>query len=192
MFDSVLNKPLSQWLLSNFSSDLMLSTASDLSYSGIFKHIQHYESIFTHIVESLRHIQAYLGIFRNPCNPCIFWALVYLDLEAYSKPCETLTGHIQNSASQNSLFRHSSIFRTLCNPRIMQRAGIFEILEYSEPFHNCILLYIQNPVTFMKIGKPCATLEIQNSSILTNLDPDIFKTINTGLQKLHAEFWPHM
>ena len=192
MFDRVLNKPLSQWLLSNFSSDLMLCTTSDLSYSGIFKHIQHYESIFTHIVESLRHIQAYLGIFRNLCSTRIFWTLVYLDLEAYFKSCETLTGHIQNSASQNSLFRHPSIIRTLRNPCIMQRAGIFEILEYSEPFHNCILLYIQNPVTFTKIGKPCVTMEIQNSSILTNLVPDIFKTINTGLQILHADFWPHM
>ena len=41
------------------------------------------------------------------CNPVLpsqihrlakFRALAYLEPEAYSKPCETLTGHIQNPA----------------------------------------------------------------------------------------------
>ena len=42
-------------------------------------------------------------------------------------------------------------------------------LEYSEPFHNCIPAHIQNPVIYMKIGKPCLTLEIEN--------PDIWATL---------------
>ena len=41
----------------------------------------------------------------------IFWTMAYLELEAYSKPCETLTMH-----SQSSLFRHySAIFRYIWN-----------------------------------------------------------------------------
>ena len=45
----------------------------------------------------------------------------------------------------------------------MQKSGMFGILEYSEPFHNCILIHIQNSK-----NKPYITLEIQN--------PGIFKT----------------
>ena len=52
----------------------------------------------------------------------------------------------------------------------MQRPALLTILKYSEPFHNCILTFIQNPVTFTKIDKACVTLEIQNSSILTILE----------------------
>ena len=48
----------------------------------------------------------------------------------------------------------------------MQKPEIFGILEYSEPFHNCILKHIQNPVKFMRIGKPCVTLEVQTPDIL--------------------------
>ena len=40
----------------------------------------------------------------------------------------------------------------------MQKPDIFEILEYSEPFHNCIPTHIQNLVIFTKIGKPCVNL----------------------------------
>ena len=43
-------------------------------------------------------------------------------------------------------------------------------MEYLEPFHNIILAHIQNPVIFMKIGKPCVTLEIQNSCVLAVLE----------------------
>ena len=44
----------------------------------------------------------------------------------------------------------------------MQPPGMFTILEYSEPFYNCIQTHIQNPVIFTKKGKPFVTLEIQN------------------------------
>ena len=46
----------------------------------------------------------------------------------------------------------------------MQKSGMFGILEYSEPFHNCVLFvrHIQNPVIFLKIGKLCITQRIQN------------------------------
>ena len=52
----------------------------------------------------------------------------------------------------------------------MQKPGTFGILEYSEPFHNCILTHIQNPVIFTKIGKPCVTPEIQKPGILIILE----------------------
>ena len=48
--------------------------------------------------------------------------------------------------------------------------GIFGILEYSEPLSNYILTYIQKPVTFTKIGRPCVTLEIQSPDILTVME----------------------
>ena len=51
----------------------------------------------------------------------------------------------------------------------MQKPGIFGILEYSEPFLDCIPMPIQNTIIFAKIGKPCVTLEIQNPAILTIL-----------------------
>ena len=49
----------------------------------------------------------------------------------------------------------------------MQEPGIIEMLEYSEPFNNRITTHMQNPVIFTKIGKPCVTLEIRNSGMLT-------------------------
>ena len=52
----------------------------------------------------------------------------------------------------------------------MQKYGIFGILEYSELFHNCFPMYIQNPVIFTKIDKPSVILEIQNPGILTILE----------------------
>ena len=52
----------------------------------------------------------------------------------------------------------------------LPKPGIFRILEYPEPFHNCIFWHIENPLIFMKIGRLCVTLEIQNPSILTILD----------------------
>ena len=52
----------------------------------------------------------------------MFWALTYLELRAYLKPCETLTIHIQNPA----IGHYSGIFRTLCNTCICRN------LTYSE------------------------------------------------------------
>ena len=95
-------------------------------------------------------------------NLAIFRALACLELEAYSKPCETLTRHIHNPAIVRTVYSGiiqpcSDIFRTLCN------ACIYRNLAYSE------LAYIQNPVIFMKTGQACITLEIQNPDILTIL-----------------------
>ena len=52
----------------------------------------------------------------------------------------------------------------------MQKLGIFEIWEFSEPIHNYITTHIQNSVILTKIGKSYVTLEIQNSGILTILE----------------------
>ena len=38
-------------------------------YAGIFKHIQHYYDIFTHIEALLGHNQGYSDIFSNLCKP---------------------------------------------------------------------------------------------------------------------------
>ena len=52
----------------------------------------------------------------------------------------------------------------------MHKPGIFRILEYSQPFHNYIPMHSQNPVIFMKVGKSCVTMEIQNPVILAILE----------------------
>ena len=94
----------------------------------------------------------------------IFWALAYLESEAYFKSCETLTRHIQNP----TIGHHSAIFRHILNlvQRLhMQKPEIFGIMEYSEPFHNYIQTYIQNPV----IHKNLPTFRT-----LTYLKPDTY------------------
>ena len=46
-------------------------------YPGTFKHIEHYQGIFTRIEELLRNVQAYSDIFNTLCNPRRFTALLY-------------------------------------------------------------------------------------------------------------------
>ena len=83
-------------------------------------------------------------------NLAIFWALAYLEPEAYLKPCEMLMRHIQNPAIGHcsAIFRH---IQNLAQHLQLQKPGILGILEYSVPFHNCIPTHIQNPVIFTKI-----------------------------------------
>ena len=118
----------------------MLCTASDTfrilacigvfkAYSGLFRHIQH-------PVEP-SHIH----------KLAIYWPLTYLEPEAYLKPCKKLTRHIRNPA----IGHYSDIFRTLWNADIRKKTDILGILEYSEPFHNCIPTHIQNPLILTKI-----------------------------------------
>ena len=104
-------------------------------------------------------------------QPGQIWALAYLEPEAYSKPLETLTRHIQNPHIARTVY--SGIFRHIQNlvqPLHLQKSGISGILEYSEIFHSCIVAHTQNPIIFMKTGKFCVTLEILNLSILTILE----------------------
>ena len=121
-------------------------------HSTMFSNVQAYwgtlmEHIMEHIQALLRYIEdieaysrissiikAYSHIFRHTlCNPCIlkillaiFRALTYLELEAYSKPCETFTRNIQNLAIVRTtrtvysgiIQSNSGIFKTLCNAYI--------------------------------------------------------------------------
>ena len=52
----------------------------------------------------------------------------------------------------------------------MRKPGIFETLEYSELFYNCIPTNTQNPIIITKMGKPCVTLEIQNPDTVAILE----------------------
>ena len=94
-----------------------------------------------HIETLLRYIQACSGIFVTLCNPRIFTNL------PYSEPW-----HIQKLAigHYSSMFRH---IQKLVQPLHMQNPSILQILGYSEPLHNWILMHIQNPVIFMKINE---------------------------------------
>ena len=102
------------------------------------------------LIDWLIDSQAYWGIFSTLCNLAIFWALAYLEPEAYLKPCEMLMRHIQNPAIGHcsAIFRH---IQNLAQHLQLQKPGILGILEYSVPFHNCIPTHIQNPVIFTKI-----------------------------------------
>ena len=117
-----------------------LYTASDTfriladSELCLLKYIQTYSSIFS--IHSYWGIfKAYLGLFRHIQHP-LFTTLLYseprhLEPEAYLKPCETLTRHIQNSAIVRIVYpsiiqSYSGIFRTLCN------ACIYRNLAYSQ------------------------------------------------------------
>ena len=70
----------------------------------------------------------------NIHNLAIFQALAYLESEANSKPCETLTGHIQNPAIVRTVKTvysdiyqsYSGIFGALSN------AYIYKNLPFSE------------------------------------------------------------
>ena len=71
---------------------------------------------------------------RGASFSCVFDKIFIEMLESYSKPCDTLTRHIQNCHSQNSLFRHySAIFRTLCNSRICWNLLYSEVLDIQNP-----------------------------------------------------------
>ena len=73
--------------------------------------------------------------------------------------------------SPNSLFRHySAIFKTLCNGCIYAETWHVPHPVIFRTFHNCNPTHIQKPVTFIKIGKPCVTVEIQTPGILTILE----------------------
>ena len=125
--------------------------------SIIFSVIE-YRGIFTHIETLSRHTIVYSGIFSTLCSPfnihdlAIFGAIAYLEPGAYLKPCETLTSHIQNPA----IWYYLAIFRHILNlvqHLHTQKPSILEILEYSEPFHNCIPKHIRSPVILTKIYK---------------------------------------
>ena len=124
-------------------------------YASIFNHIQRYKAYLC----VLRHYQ---GTFRSipgysaPCvtlhihNLAIFWALAYLELEAYLKPRETLTSHTKNF---QALFSHIQASSEPCttltyaetqyseswniqNTSIIASWGIFRTLPYSWKFTN--------------------------------------------------------
>ena len=138
----------------------------------------------------------YYGIFRliqaysEPCvtppqihNLSIFRALAYLEPGAYLKPCETLIRHIRKPAILISavvvLFNHIQAYSEprvtfayaetwhIQNPVIFRTLTIFVNMGLNQ---DAIPSSIQNPVIFMKIGKPCVTREIQNPSILIILE----------------------
>ena len=68
----------------------------------------------------------------------IFWALAYLELEVYSKPCETLTRHIQIPGTVKTVYSgiiqpYSGIFRTLCNVCICRNLAYLEFWNIQIP-----------------------------------------------------------
>ena len=87
------------------------------------------------------------AIFSHVLTKCLS---VFLVLQTYSKPCETLTRHIQNPVIGNysAIFRH---IQNLVQCLHTQKSGILQSLEYSEPFLNCTPKDIENAAIFAKI-----------------------------------------
>ena len=121
-------------------------------YSGIYRHIQADSALFRHSCAYWKIIKAYSA----PCVNPAFWEAchilsAYLEPEAYTKPHEYLSWHIQNSAIIRTVYsgiiqEYSSTFRTLCKPAYAEtwhiwNPGLFRTLPwlhpntYSEPCH---------------------------------------------------------
>ena len=116
-------------------------------YSDIFRHIQAYSTWLRHININWVIIKRYLGLLRyiqNPVYPlhihnlAVFWALVYLEPETFSKPCETLTRHVQNLAIARTIYSgiiqpYSGILWTLCNLHICRNFAYLEFQNIQNP-----------------------------------------------------------
>ena len=96
-------------------------------------------------------------------NLAIFWAPAYLEVEAYLKPSERLSRHIQNI--QGIIQPYSGIFRTLCNTYICRN------LTYSKSWN------IQNPSIIISQHKSRTLSYLQNLMNVQN--SDIFKKPDT-------------
>ena len=174
MFDSILNRSISldnclviwtvtlRYVLHQGHSKLRHIQHSVFQvYAGKLNHIQRYwvsRHIDAYWETFSRNTIVYSGIFTTLCSPfnihdlAIFGAIAYLEPGAYLKPCETLTSHIQNPA----IWYYLAIFRHILNlvqHLHTQKPSILEILEYSEPFHNCLPKHIRSPVILTKIYK---------------------------------------
>ena len=126
MFKSVLSTSVSitaqlfvQWFYAMYyirhiqNSDI-ISTLLFQVYAGIFNHIEHYYSIFTHSETLFRFIQAY----STPCVTLAYW-----------QPCHILS---------LGIFRIGSLFQTLWNvdqaySEHCHRTLFSHIQTYSEP-----------------------------------------------------------
>ena len=126
------------------------------AYSALLRYIHVYWGIFK------EHSGLFRRIFSTLCNSPIFTTLPYsnywhLGPEAYSKPCETLTRHIQNLDIVRRVYSgiihpYSDIFRTLCNACICRSLGFLESWNIQNPsiiaFWNWQPWYIDNPRIF--------------------------------------------
>ena len=81
-----------------------------------FNIIRKYPGVMRHCKGMFRLIQTYSASFVTIAYYIIsiFWALGYLEAEAYSKPCETLNRHIQNPAIARTVRTvHSGIYSAI-------------------------------------------------------------------------------
>ena len=121
-------------------------------------------------------IKAYSPILRNSYG-------IFRLIQSYSAPCVTLTYSQPPHILSSGRFKTVWIFQILWNidqiyskpchkallshikayPEPCATLGIVGILEYSEPFHNCITTHIQNSVMFTKMYKYSELWHIQNA-----------------------------
>ena len=124
----------------------------------------HIQAIFPHIEALSRHIQIYPGIFTTLSdlriiNLAIFWAFVYLEPEAYSKPYETLASQIHDSAIVRTVL--SGIFKILTIEYVeiwhVRNSGIFKTLPQLHPgtySERCHIYENRQAYVTLEIQKP--------------------------------------
>ena len=122
--------------------------------------------------------EKYWSPLKNWSLFTIFSPIWYLELEAYSKPYESLTRYIHTAIVRtvySGIFqRYSGIFRTLCNACICRNLSYLE----SGNIHNPFLITYQRysePCHIYENWQTCVTLEIQKPGL--NDNPGIFRTL---------------
>ena len=113
----------------------------------LFRYNQAYSALLRHINAYWGTIKGYPGFFRHiqhtvwPLhihNFSIFRSLAYLESQAYSKFCETLSRHIQNPAIVRRVYSginqpFSGIFRTFCQTCIWRNLEYWESWNIERP-----------------------------------------------------------
>ena len=172
--------PYAMYWIRYIQNSGMFSTVCLLLF--FFRYMLAHSVVFSDIKAYSRNrdiIKAYLGLFRHiqhPVQPshihnlAIFWALAYLEPEAYLKPCEMLTRHINNPA----MGQYSGIFRALCNACLCRN-----LAYYSESSNIQNSSIVASRRLFRTLPYLLKFTSIQNSDIFKIRH--IFRTLSTWI-----------
>ena len=175
--------PYAMYWIRYIQNSGMFSTVCLLLF--FFRYMLAHSVVFSDIKAYSRNrdiIKAYLGLFRHiqhPVQPshihnlAIFWALAYLEPEAYLKPCEMLTRHIITLPWVN-IQPYSGIFRALCNACLCRN-----LAYYSESSNIQNSSIVASRRLFRTLPYLLKFTSIQNSDIFKIRH--IFRTLSTWI-----------
>ena len=98
------------------------------AYSIIFSDAEAYSRILRHDLSIIRLIQTY-SVSCVTLTSSHIWAPAYLEPEAWLKPWETLSKHIQSPA----IGYYSAIFKNLCNACMRRNLAYLESWNTQNP-----------------------------------------------------------